>query len=168
MIYTAYVTMLRILFLIVSCSCILAQGETNENEKIDVFRLPNNTEPISYQLTIKPIIDEAYDSFIFSGDVIINIKVKTSTEELTLNADGLNITQINVTDKTNTSTSIQVNVLGFTFVDKNEQLKIQLNKPGLIADRVYEVQIIYTGELRNDMIGFYKSSYIDRESKTKK
>lgn len=87
---------------------------------------------------------------------------------LTLNADGLNITQIDVTDTTNTSTPIAIGVIGFNFVVKNEQLKIHLDTPGLIADRVYEVRIVYSGKLRDDMTGFYKSSYIDEESHSTK
>lgn len=157
-----------ILFLIVSCSCVLAQGATDEIEKTDVFRLPNDTEPISYQLHIKPTIDPNDNLFIFNGDVSISIKVKSSTDVLTLNADGLNITQINVTDTTNTSTPIVIGVIEFNCVVKNEQLKIHLDTPGLIADRVYEVRIEYTGKLRDDMTGFYKSSYIDKESHSTK
>lgn len=154
--------MLRILLLVIFCSCVLAQ---EAKEKMDVFRLPNNTEPISYRLNIKPIMDSANNNFTFTGDVTIKIKVKTSTDELTLNADGLKLTSIGVTD-TNDTTPVAVN--SHTFVVKNEQLKIKLDKPGFIADRVYDVQIGYSGQLANDMIGFYKSSYFDEESKSTK
>lgn len=162
MFFTVYVTMLRILFVVVSCSCVLTQ-ETKE--KMDVFHLPNNTEPISYKLHIMPIMNPEKNDFSFSGNVTIKIKVKSPTDELTLNADDLQITKIDVLDESESKT---VEVLSHYFVVKNEQLKIKFNKPGLIADRVYDVQIEYSGQLANDMIGFYKSSYIDVESKSTK
>lgn len=154
--------MLRILFLILSCSCALAHGGTSEKEKMDVFRLPNNTEPLSYKLSISPFLDPTTRNFSFAGEVIIDIRVITSTQELTLNAYGLQIGEIEVTDIVDSS--MKISVLSNKIVDKNQQLKIQLNKPGLIADRTYKVQIKYTGKLRDDMTGFYKSSYFDRES----
>lgn len=165
MFYVAYVNMLRILFLFISCSCVLAQDAISVDKKMDVFRLPNNTEPISYNLKITPRIDPLNDDFTFSGIVTINILVKLSTKVLTLNADSLKIQQIDIKDQ-NSSTSVEV--IDNKFIVKNEQLEIQFNEPGLIVDRIYKVQITYTGKLRNDMTGFYKSSYIDQESKTTK
>jgi len=153
--------MLKLLFLIVCCSCVFAQDATAVKEKMDVFRLPNNTEPISYKLDIQTFIDPQNNKFTFVGTVVITIRVKTSTEELTLNVDDLKINQIHVTD-TNSSTNVEVTENHV--VVKNEQLIIQLKTPGLIADRLYEVKIEYSGELRNDMTGFYKSWYKDEES----
>lgn len=156
--------MLKLLFLIVSGSCVFAQDATDVREKMDVFRLPNHTEPISYRLNIQPFIEPENNNFTFIGTVVITIRVKITTEELTLNADGLKISQIDVKD-TNSSTTIKVT--GNHVVVKNEQLIIQLQTPGLIADRVYEVKITYSGELRNDMSGFYKSWYKDEKSQIK-
>lgn len=153
--------MLKLLFLIVSCSCVFAQDET---DKMDVFRLPNDTEPISYRLDVQTFIEPENNNFTFIGTVVVTIQAKTSTEEITLNVDDLNINQINVKDK---ETSTEIEVTGNQVVDKNEQLVIQLKTPGLIADRVYEVKIAYSGELRNDMSGFYKSWYKDEKNDTK-
>jgi len=154
--------MLKLLFLIGCCSCVFSQNAT-AREKMDVFRLPNNTEPISYTLDVQPLIDPQNNQFTFVGTVIIKIRVKTTTEELTLNVDNLKINQIDVT----TDSSTKVEVTGNHVVVKNEQLVIQLKTPGLIADRVYEVIIAYSGELRNDMTGFYRSWYKDEKSNVK-
>lgn len=153
--------MLRILFLTLCCSCVMAQGATNEKEKMDVFRLPNNTEPISYTLIIFP----TFDNFSFTGEVTINIRVIIPTGELTLNAYGLQIKEITVTDE---SSKAIIPVVSNKTVEKNQQLIIELDKPGLIADREYKVKISYTGKLRDDMTGFYKSSYFDKESNSTK
>lgn len=156
--------MLKLLFLIVSGSCVFAQDTTDVREKMDVFRLPNNTEPISYSLNVQPFIEPENNNFTFIGTVTIIILAKTTTEELTLNADGLKIKKIDVKEKNSTNSVI---VTGNYIVVKNEQLIIQLQTPGLIADRVYEVKIEYSGELRNDMTGFYRSSYTDEAASTK-
>jgi hypothetical protein len=158
--------MFKLLFLVVSCSCVFAQDATEVRENMDVFRLPNNTEPISYRLNVQPFIIPENNNFTFIGTVLITIRVKITTEELTLNVDDLQINKINVRD-TNSS-SAEVEVTGNHIVVKNEQLIIQLKTPGLIADRVYEVEIAYSGELRNDMSGFYKSWYTDEKSKKTK
>lgn len=167
MFYTTYVTMLslRILFLIISSSCVLTQGATDESEIMDVFRLPNNTEPISYNLRIRPTIDPENNNFSFTGEVTIHIRVNTSTENITLNAYELNIENVEVKDA---DSSTKITVKDLKLVAKNEQLIIILDEPGLTADREYKVKIVYSGEIRNDMTGFYKSSYKDDESKSTK
>lgn len=157
---------MQIIFcLAIICSCALAQVAPSVNEKMDVFRLPNNTEPLSYSLKIKPIIDPKNNDFTFSGDVTIRIRVKTSTEKLTLNARDL---QINTVDIKDVKSSAKVETAGYRLVPKNEQLIIQTNYSELIADREYDVQISFSGELRNDMTGFYKSYYTDKETKSTK
>jgi len=158
--------MFQLLFLFVFCSCVFVQDATEVREKMDVFRLPNNTEPISYRLNVQPLIEPKNENFTFIGTVWITIRVKITTEELTLNVDDLIINKINIKD-TNSSTT-EVVVTGNHTVIKNEQLIIQLKTPGLIADRVYEVEIAYSGKLRNDMSGFYISWYTDEQSKEKK
>jgi len=155
--------MFKLLFLTVCCFCVFAQDATAVREEMDVFRLPNNTEPISYTLDVQTFIDPQNNQFTFAGTVNITIRVKTSTEELTLNVDDLKINQIDVTTDSTTKVEVTKNYV----VAKNEQLIIQLKSPGLIADRVYNVKIAYSGELRNDMTGFYKSWYKDEDGNVK-
>lgn len=160
--------MLRTLFLIACGSCVLlARGTAAAaTEKMDVYRLPNDTEPLSYRLMVGPVVGDGDGPFMFSGDVAIRVRAKASTAVLTLNADaGLNVSSVNVTD---VETSTKVEVTHLDAVDKNEQLKIRLGDPGLIASREYEVKIAYSGYLRDDMTGFYKSSYVDRKTNTTK
>jgi len=153
------------LFLIVSCSCVLAQDEAKA--EMDVFRLPNSTEPIDYTLKIQTIIEPKSNQFKFTGNVTINIRVKTTTKELILNAVDLEIKQIEISD-TNLPTGTNIGSLSYSLSVKNEQLIIQLDQPGLIADRFYNVKITYSGQLRRDMTGFYLSSYLDEESQSTK
>jgi len=115
-------------------------------------------------LDIQTFIEPENNNFTFIGTVVVTIRAKTSTEEITLNVDDLNINQINVTD---TESFAKIEVTGNHVVVKNKQLIIQLKTPGLIADRVYKVQIAYSGELRNDMSGFYKSWYKDEKNDIK-
>lgn len=167
---SVYVTMLRILFLIISCSCVLAQETISKDEKMDVFRLPNNTEPISYKLQIQPIIDPKNNGFHFIGQVTINILVKSSTDVLTLNAVELKIKNkenIVISKIINNNSLEEIKVTAYDAVEKNEQLKITVEEPGFIANEKYEVKIDYSGELRNDMIGFYRSSYKNGNNETK-
>jgi len=166
---TVRVTMLRTLFLIACGPCVLlARGTAAAAaaEKMDVYRLPNDTEPLSYRLNVGPVVGDGDGPFTFSGNVAINVRARTSTAVLTLNADaGLTVSSVEVIDA---ETSTKVEVTGSDAADKNEQLKIRLGDPGLIAGREYEVKIAYSGYLRDDMTGFYKSSYVDRKTNTNK
>lgn len=150
--------------IIVFWSCVIrTYGATEENEKMDVYRLPNNTEPIAYKLTIRPTIDPVNNIFTFVGNVTINVRAKSTTKVLTLNADGLKINDLIVTD---TASMVKIETISYT--NENEQLNIYLDSPGMIADRVYDVKISYEGQLRDDMTGFYKSSYTDKNSNSTK
>lgn len=130
---------------------------------MDVFRLPNNTEPKFYKLQIWPVIEPEDNNFVFTGDVSINILVKSTTNELTLNAVELSIIKIDIQ---NVNTSENFKNISHSFVKKNEQLIITVD-PELIADQEYVVKIEYSGKLRNDMTGFYKSSYKNENNETK-
>lgn len=143
-------------------SCVLAQEPANQSATMDVFRLPGDTEPLSYTLRVWPFVNPEKDSFTFEGEVVIRVLAINGTDELTLNAVDLNVMSVAVTDL---DKNTELDPVGFAVVARNEQLKIQVGSPGLIADRTYDVKIKYTGNLRDDMTGFYRSSYQDPATK---
>ncbi|XP_055306447.1 aminopeptidase N-like [Sitodiplosis mosellana] len=122
------------------------------------YRLPNNTKPETYDITIRTTVDEAVNEdndFSFEGTVVINIKALEETSTITLHARQLTITDIRL--KSANGGDIQ---LEWTYSIVPE-LVILATKSKLEKDKNYLVTIAYTGELRKDNAGFYRSSYLD-------
>lgn len=120
------------------------------------YRLPKNIRPNNYTIFITPYFQEK--NFIFDGNATIEITFLNATQRIIVNKDNqLEITKITVNntliDKTNYNETTQTL---FIYL-KNDY------PSGTNATLFFE----YTGKLRSDMKGFYKSSYIDENGKTR-
>lgn len=125
------------------------------------YRLPNNTKPENYDITLSTAIDE--ENFNFDGIVKIQVHVLEATSNITIHARQLTIKTIELFDP-NTGTIIDLN--SWTYEQVTEFLIIP-TKTQLEKDKFYLLIITYTGELRTDNGGFYRSSYIDGIGVTK-
>nr|APY20197.1 APN-like 2 [Holotrichia parallela] len=118
------------------------------------YRLPTDTVPISYDITLEPFFDPV---FIFNGDVTIVIEVVTATSLITLHGNALTFTQDDVEVKEQGSSST-LPLTGVEFDSVLDFIKISLVEsvePGTIL----ELSIKYTGVLDSSNRGFYKASY---------
>lgn len=108
------------------------------------YRLPNDTKPETYDITIKTTVDEAVDgdetNFNFDGKVIINIKVLEDTNKITLHARQLIITNIALKDG---STNIETDPYDYQIVP---EFVVIPTKTTLQKDKNYELTIEYTGK----------------------
>lgn len=122
------------------------------------FRLPNTTAPESYNIVLQTDIAEG--RFEFNGFVQITLSVLAKTNNITLHARELRITNVKL-----------INLAGSGILDvthdfdrKTEFLTITtpdvLNPPQKLI-----LEIKYIGRLRNDTGGFYASSYINENGK---
>lgn len=118
------------------------------------YRLPNDTVPESYDITLTTRID--YADFIFNGNVRIGIYVNESTQLITLHHRQLTITDVQLW--TTTSPAQQVALGAYTYDPVLEFLQIPVSV-SLTAGVRYSLSIDYTGTLREDNYGFYRSSY---------
>ncbi|XP_050432744.1 uncharacterized protein LOC126840826 [Adelges cooleyi] len=115
--------------------------------------LPTATVPKSYSLAISPNFENKDASFV--GLVEILIQTEMITGEVILHSKDLQITSVNVTK---VSTSREITVKEWKFIQEDEQVKIVLDNM-LPPNEEYMIAIRFNGSLRNDMTGFYKSSY---------
>ncbi|XP_050434301.1 thyrotropin-releasing hormone-degrading ectoenzyme-like [Adelges cooleyi] len=122
--------------------------------------LPNTTVPKSYSLCIAPNFENEDTSFV--GLVQILIQTKNITSEVVLHSKDLNITSVNVTE---VSTRQSVGLKELVYNKDNEQAKIVLYQ-SLPGNHEYMIAIRFDGLLRNDMTGFYKSSYNQSQTGT--
>lgn len=123
---------------------------------MDSFRLPTEVEPVSYELRV----DTDFGDLTYAGRVkiVVTVPPGRSACRLALNAKELNVTGVQVRDQ---KLDRPVTVVEYGLVDRNEQLIVRLNDTDgcLISKRDYVVDVTFGAPLRNDMSGYYKSSY---------
>lgn len=124
------------------------------------YRLPNNTKPMNYDITLITSIDK--NEFNFSGVAIIGLLVLETSSNITLHARQLTIKSV----KLATTGGTMINLNPFTYNRTTEFLIISTQNQ-LLKDSNYILIIEYMGELRNDQFGFYRSSYVNSKGETK-
>lgn len=117
------------------------------------FRLPNTTRPESYDLTIRTRVD--VDDFSFYGIVKIDIFVIESTTSIVLHQLHSSIDEIQLESDGNA-----IFIERYLYNATLQFLTISVLEPLRIGNR-YTLQIKYNGTLREDYLGFYKTSYLN-------
>lgn len=135
---------------------------SNEPGSAD-YRLNDDVTPVNYEIELTPHFEER--NFTFDGSVKITVNVKKAVDTITLHQDGLNIYKITVRKKNKSILEGNENIVSQTYDKKTNKLTIKLAKKLNVAYK-YEILFTYTGTLRTDMNGFYRSSYkINGETK---
>ena len=122
------------------------------------YRLPNDTAPETFDITITTRVDEAI--FAFQGIARIGIVVRSPTSAITLHHRQLVIESVRVLNSANQDVELNA----FTYVPETEFLIIPTRNP-LTNGQRYTVIINYSGELRTDNRGFYRSSYVENNQR---
>ncbi|XP_062123709.1 aminopeptidase N [Drosophila sulfurigaster albostrigata] len=134
--------------------------ETRDDEA--TYRLPNNTEPISYDVVLSTNVHTGETGF--NGTVTITLEVIETSTTITVHARQLaNFTaSIIAADGQGTATQLQ-----FTQDTDREFLSFYANDLTFTAGTTWLLTINYQGNLRTDNGGFYLSTYTDEEGTTK-
>lgn len=134
------------------------------------YRLPNNTEPLRYDITLTTHIhlgpeytDE--ERFAFSGEVLIHLRATEVTSLITLQHRQLNINYAALTRGLEPEPIQEWNGPQLNYDEEFEFLEFDV-AGSLDPDQVYTLYVSYTGELR-DLSGFYRSSYTDENGVVK-
>lgn len=120
------------------------------------YRLPNVTRPEAYKVEITTNIHNS--AFNFVGVVAIDIVVLQATPVITLHHRQLSISFIELSSIPSTGTNIRLS--SYSYDPISEFLSIPLESETLSVGGRYRLTITYTGTLRTDQAGFYRSSYI--------
>ncbi|XP_015184594.1 PREDICTED: aminopeptidase N-like [Polistes dominula] len=124
-------------------------------ENIDdasIYRLPNNVIPISYDLKI--LTKLAANEFVYEAEVRITLDVLVKTNTIILHTNKLRIDK----DKTFLYKEIDKISINDQYTDTNKQLYIIKCVKYLEIGR-YTLILSFTGEIADDVFGFYRSSY---------
>lgn len=123
------------------------------------YRLPNDTKPETYDITLNTRVDS--QNFTFEGNVKIGITVIEETSTIKLHHRQLTI--VSITLWTTTIPPLLIDLNEFTYDQDVEHLIIPIANGPLLANTSYTVEIIYTGTLRQDNGGFYRSRYLNND-----
>lgn len=120
-----------------------------------LYRLPNNTVPLAYDITLTTRVDAA--NFTFNGNVRIQILTRQSTQQIVLHHRQLTISDVRLW--TTNDPPQEVTLGAFTYYAELEFLEIPISGNPLPAGSIYYLEINYIGTLREDNYGLYRSSY---------
>lgn len=131
----------------------------NFEPKTESFRLPNNSYPTHYDISL--ITDIHLGNFDFFGTVTIDIRMVENSLSITVNSMLMTIYNIDLLSPNN-----QLIESGVRY-EQIERLEFLVIYPlsELLQNSAYKVRISYSGVLRTDDYGFYRASYFDEEGK---
>ncbi|XP_076229511.1 aminopeptidase N-like [Nomia melanderi] len=124
------------------------------------YRLPKLFSPIKYNVFLSPYFEER--NFTFFGKVEIEMKRLQLTSRIVVNSKNLNVKEVKVyVSKGNLAKGEQLELSAFYLNKETEMLTIFMKK--FIKETNIIVEIDYTGQLNDDMEGFYRSHYRDSQ-----
>lgn len=136
------------------------------------YRLSSDVLPVDYVIELTPYFNNetGKEAFTFDGSVTITLQAtKTDVKIITLHKEDLNITEQSLTPKTkyfpNFATfpweaQSSYNIDHNEYDERTKKYSIVLTE-ALVKDQTYELTLKFSGKLRTDMLGFYRSSYKD-------
>ncbi|KAL3286619.1 hypothetical protein HHI36_001118 [Cryptolaemus montrouzieri] len=128
--------------------------EKAHNEDLPAkFRLQHNVIPKHYNVKLRPILEEDY----FSGEITIVAEVKYSIRNITLNCKNLQIIFLAL-DNCMSSVSYEI-------MEQEELLNIFYTDQQYIDPGEHLIYANFTGKLRSDGNGFFKTNFDPTERK---
>ncbi|GLV42082.1 uncharacterized protein CBL_04959 [Carabus blaptoides fortunei] len=131
------------------------------------YRLPTTLSPHNYDIEILTYLDEGDNhEFYFTGYVKIKVECLESTKNITMHSKQLDISynETLVKDITSSDKNLKI-VCQESDVDKDFYI-IHLENP-LKEKHRYEIHVTFKGKLDDGLAGYYRSSYVDKETDQK-
>jgi aminopeptidase N len=119
------------------------------------LRLPSSIKPFSYDVKLLPFLST--ENFTFNGEIDIKIQVKEICKNITLHTYLLQIIWSSSQDSSG-ETLESVSIHSQYFVEDKQFLILEMAKE-LEPDFFYLVKLSYVGSIKDNLQGFYKSSY---------
>lgn len=126
------------------------------------YRLPNNTHPETYDLSLYTRVDQ--NIFHFNGMVRIGIVVDQPTNEIVLHAKQLVVSNVRLF-RIAAGAPKEVGTLPPVYEAVSEFLRIRTDNVNLLAGDRLSLEITYSGTLRTDSHGLFRTSYTNTAGK---
>ncbi|KAK2841767.1 hypothetical protein Q5P01_011967 [Channa striata] len=128
----------------------------------DSFRLPTTLLPHHYEITLWPHLSQDSNGlYIFTGNSTVEFECVTETDLILIHSNKLNYTVLDnahVGRLTASGDGTVLSIKSSWLRPKTQYLVIQLNSK-LSRGHKYQLYTEFTGELADDLAGFYRSEY---------
>ncbi|KAL1861140.1 Aminopeptidase 2 mitochondrial [Paecilomyces lecythidis] len=120
--------------------------------------LPTNVKPLHYDLTLEP----DFEKFTYEGTVIIDLDVVEDTNSISLNSN-----EIDIHSTTVFAGGAVVTSSPEVTYNQDAQTTTVKFKETIPAGSKAQIKQTFTGQLNDNMAGFYRSSYKDKNGEKK-
>lgn len=128
-------------------------------EPWDHMRLPKTLMPTFYTISLQPFLIP--DLYIFKGNSTVEFQCKQPTDLILIHSKKLNYTIQGPFLVSLTGTKVVAPAIDSTWLEhKTEYLVVKL-KENLQQNENYQLHASFTGELADDLAGFYRSEYTE-------
>uniref|UniRef100_A0A8D3DIL8 Aminopeptidase n=1 Tax=Scophthalmus maximus TaxID=52904 RepID=A0A8D3DIL8_SCOMX len=139
------------------------------NEPWDKYRLPKSLVPNHYNVTLWPRLtpDETTGLYIFTGESSVEFRCAEDTNLILIHSNKLNYTKLEngqYAMLTAVSKADAPSIKSSWLQSVTQYLVLQLNG-NLMKDHTYHLSTRFTGELADDLGGFYRSEYMENNVK---
>ncbi|XP_017083204.1 aminopeptidase N-like [Drosophila eugracilis] len=126
----------------------------------DYFRLPTALRPQKYDLRILTRLEDE-GNLSFNGTVKIKLEALQNTKNITLHSKDLEIDEAQITLRQVSGEGLKDNCVSSTEVNPNHDFYILHTCQELVAGHAYELELPFSAELQDQLVGYYRSSYVD-------
>ncbi|XP_039217944.1 aminopeptidase N [Crotalus tigris] len=140
-----------------------AQATTTKPlEPWDHMRLPKTLMPTFYTISLQPFLTGINPNFyIFKGNSTVDFQCKQPTDLILIHSKKLNYTLQGAFLVSVTGVDVTAPAIHSTWLEeKTEYLVVKL-KENLQQNKNYQLHAVFTGELADDLAGFYRSAYTE-------
>lgn len=129
-----------------------SEEEQEQRQPWTQLRLSGHLKPLHYNLMLTAFME----NFTFSGEVNVEIACQNATRYVVLHASRVAVEKVQVAED---RVAGAVPVAGFFLYPQTQVLVVVLNRT-LDAQRNYNLKIIYNALIENELLGFFRSSYV--------
>lgn len=156
--------------MLLGCGAVICDVTTNVDVSEPSFRLNTHVLPESYDIWLKPymLVTDGARQFTFDGEVNITLhSTNAGVHEITLNKNLIEITDAWLYNNNDATRLIQF--FGsdeLIFDELTQKLTVPLQDQ-LTLNNNYTLRIVYTGQIRDGLQGFFRANYTDGAEKEK-
>ncbi|XP_053669421.1 aminopeptidase N [Anopheles marshallii] len=134
------------------------------------YRLPKSITPEHYNLQVFTHLGDER-GFIFYGQVVIRFLCLEDTDKVVLHSKNLTLSEERVllreiVSDNQPNRSQQIDIKSLEYVTEHDYAVFHVSTPLKKGER-YEISIPFESNLSTGLIGYYRSSYIDKKTKQK-